>query len=66
VNRVVAGAVRLRDADRCVPHGACHQFGTVIATLLSIVLMGEVLTPVQFVGAAIMLAALCTYQLRRG
>jgi drug/metabolite transporter (DMT)-like permease len=33
--------------------------------LLSIVVLGEVLTAVQFVGAAIMLAALCAFQVRR-
>jgi drug/metabolite transporter (DMT)-like permease len=38
----------------------------VVSTLLSIVVLGEVLTPVQFIGGAIMLAALCTFQVRRG
>jgi drug/metabolite transporter (DMT)-like permease len=37
----------------------------VVSTLLSIVVLGEVLTAVQFVGAAIMLAALCAFQVRR-
>jgi drug/metabolite transporter (DMT)-like permease len=37
----------------------------VVSTLLSIVVLGEVLTPLQFVGAAIMLAALCAFQVRR-
>jgi drug/metabolite transporter (DMT)-like permease len=32
---------------------------------LSIVVLGEVLTPVQFAGGAIMLLALCAFQLRR-
>jgi drug/metabolite transporter (DMT)-like permease len=38
----------------------------VVTTLLSIVVLGEVLTPVQFAGGAIMLAALCAFQVRRG
>jgi drug/metabolite transporter (DMT)-like permease len=37
----------------------------VVSTLLSIVVLGEVLTPVQFAGGAIMLLALCAFQLRR-
>ncbi len=37
----------------------------VVSTLLSIAVLGEVLTPVQFVGGAIMLLALCAFQLRR-
>ncbi len=37
----------------------------VVSTLLSIVVLGEVLTPVQFAGGAIMLLALCVFQLRR-
>lgn len=38
----------------------------VVSTLLSIVVLGEVLTPVQFAGGAIMLVALCAFQVRRG
>ena len=37
----------------------------VVSTLLSIVVLGEVLTPVQFVGGAIMVAALCAFEVRR-
>ncbi len=37
----------------------------VVSTLLSIVVLGEVLTPVQLIGAAIMVAALCAFQVRR-
>jgi len=37
----------------------------VVSTLLSIVVLGEVLTPVQFAGGAIMLVALCAFQVRR-
>lgn len=38
----------------------------VVSTLLSIAVLHEVLTPVQFAGGAIMLAALCAFQVRRG
>lgn len=38
----------------------------VVSTVLSIVVLGESLTPVQFLGGAIMLAALCAFQLWRG
>ena len=38
----------------------------VVSTLLSIAVLGELLTPLQVLGAAIMLAALCAFQLRRG
>ena len=38
----------------------------VVTTVLSIVVLGEGLTPVQFSGGAIMLAALCAFQVRRG
>ena len=38
----------------------------VVSTVLSIVVLGEVLTPVQFVGGAIMVTALCAFQVRRG
>lgn len=37
----------------------------VVSTLLSIVVLGEVLTPVQFAGGAIMVVALCAFQVRR-
>jgi probable blue pigment (indigoidine) exporter len=36
----------------------------VVSTLLSIVVLGEVLTPVQFAGGAIMVMALCAFQMR--
>jgi probable blue pigment (indigoidine) exporter len=36
-----------------------------VSTIGSIVLLGEVLTPMQSVGGAIMLVALCAFQLRR-
>ncbi len=36
-----------------------------VSTLGSIALLGEVLTPVQAAGGAIMLVALCAFQLRR-
>ena len=38
----------------------------VVSTLLSIVVLHEVLSPLQFLGGAIMLAALCAFQVRRG
>ncbi len=38
----------------------------VVSTLLSIVVLDEVLTPLQFLGGAIMVLALCAFQLRRG
>jgi len=38
----------------------------VVTTLLSIVVLDEVLTPVQFVGGAIMVMALCAFHMRRG
>ena len=38
----------------------------VVSTILSVVVLGEVLTPVQFVGGAIMVLALCAFQVRRG
>jgi drug/metabolite transporter (DMT)-like permease len=38
----------------------------VISTLLSMLVLGEVLSPVQLLGGAIMLGALCAFQLRRG
>jgi len=37
----------------------------VVSTLLSIVVLHEVLTPIQFVGGAIMVTALCAFQVRR-
>jgi drug/metabolite transporter (DMT)-like permease len=37
----------------------------VVSTLLSVVVLHEVLTPLQFLGGAIMLAALCAFQVRR-
>jgi drug/metabolite transporter (DMT)-like permease len=36
-----------------------------VSTLGSVALLGEVLTPVQATGGAIMLVALCAFQLRR-
>ena len=38
----------------------------VVATLLSMLVLGELLTPPQLAGGAVMLAALCAFQLRRG
>ena len=38
----------------------------VVSTLLSIVVLDEVLTPLQFLGGAIMVLALCAFQVRRG
>jgi probable blue pigment (indigoidine) exporter len=37
----------------------------VVSTLLSIALLGESITPVQLIGAGIMIAALCAFQLKR-
>lgn len=37
----------------------------VVSTLLSILLLGESIGPVQMLGAGIMIAALCTFQIRR-
>ena len=37
----------------------------VVSTLLSMALLGESLGPVQWLGAAIMIAALSAFQLRR-
>ena len=48
--------------------GSISDPGTVeplLAALISIPLLGEVLTPVQAAGGAIMLAALVAFQLRR-
>ena len=36
-----------------------------VSTLGSVALLGEVLTPVQATGGAIMLVVLCAFQLRR-
>jgi drug/metabolite transporter (DMT)-like permease len=38
----------------------------IVSTVLSIVVLNEVLTPVQFVGGAIMVTALCAFHVRRG
>jgi drug/metabolite transporter (DMT)-like permease len=38
----------------------------VVSTILSVVVLGEILAPLQFAGAAIMLAALCAFQMRKG
>lgn len=38
----------------------------VVTTVLSVIVLGEVLAPLQFVGGTIMLAALCAFQLRKG
>jgi drug/metabolite transporter (DMT)-like permease len=38
----------------------------VVSTLLSIVVLHEVLAPLQFLGGAIMVLALCAFQVRRG
>jgi len=37
----------------------------VVSTLLSLLLLGETIGPVQMLGAAIMIAALCAFQLKR-
>ena len=57
---VIVSAVR-------TPMGSFNgEFSPVPATTLgSIALLGEVLTPVQAAGGAIMLVALCAFQLRR-
>jgi drug/metabolite transporter (DMT)-like permease len=36
-----------------------------VSTLASVALLGEVLQPVQAAGGALMLVALCAFQLRR-
>jgi probable blue pigment (indigoidine) exporter len=36
-----------------------------LSTLGSVALLGEVLNPIQAIGGALMLAALCAFQLRR-
>jgi drug/metabolite transporter (DMT)-like permease len=36
-----------------------------VSTLASVALLGEVLRPVQALGGALMLVALCAFQLRR-
>lgn len=38
----------------------------VVATLLSMAVLGEVLTPLQLLGGMVMLGALCAFQLRKG
>jgi probable blue pigment (indigoidine) exporter len=37
----------------------------IVTTLLSVLVLGELLTPLQLLGGAIMLGALCAFQLRR-
>ena len=56
--RSIALVARLRTA-------LCMCLGAVVSTLGSVAMLGEVLAPVQATGGAIMLVALCAFQLRR-